>query len=237
MHLRALHIPAALLLVAITTTVSGSGCIAPADTFDEFGTRLEEVDQGATAAVSTGLIAGCIPPGPDSAVAGTYIFALSAELANTKPIFLKAEVTFGDPATAPSISMRLTPLATPYVDTGTAPFTEVPPALEVGPFPLDAQGKFVAALPLLSVGGAANAITGSDLEATIKLESGQVCEVNEGQTPGIICGNVSGDVSKPIDYPLAAEKNFYAMTKYDGDVPTDPTQLVFDCSGRMGEAP
>jgi hypothetical protein len=235
MQLRALHLPAALIVFA--ASVSGAACKQPEDAFDDFGERLEEVDQGPTSvSVSTGLIEGCVPPGPDSVVAGTYIFALSTQLGQEKPIFLKADVTFGDPA-SPSISMTLTPLATPYIDTDSDPFTELPPSLEVGPFPLDAEGRFSATLPPLSVAGDANSITGSDIEATINIDSGQVCEVNEGQLPGIICGTITGQVTEPIDLELKEGSNFYAMTKYDGTLPTDPTQIVYDCAGSTGQPP
>lgn len=242
MQLRALHIPAALVVAGIAMSVSGAACIQPEDTFTDFEKRYDAIegeDAGesvATAAVSTG-VEGCVPPGPESRTAGTYIFALSAQLANNKPIFLRADVTFGDPATDPSVSMVLTPLGTPYIDTGTAPFTDVPPSLSIGPFPLDAQGQFSAQLPLLAVGGGANSITGANLEATVKIENGQFCEVNEGVEPAVVCGNISGNVSEPIELELKPEKNFYAMTKYEGPTPTDPTLIQYNCAGEKGKEP
>jgi hypothetical protein len=238
MHLRALHIPAAVFVLAVATSVSGAACIQPEDTFDDFAERYKDTNQGSTseATVTTGQIVGCVPPGPDSAVAGTYIFALSVQLGNKKPLFFKADVTFGDPETAPSISMKLTALGTPYID-GTDAFAEIPPTLDIGPIPLNADGTFSAKLPELSVNGDANSITGSDIVATISIDSGQVCEVNEGQAPAIICGTISGDVTEPISLKLDPAKNFYAMTKYDGAIPNDPTTIVYDCAGSMGQAP
>lgn len=240
MELRVLHIPAALLVAGIAMSVSGVACIQPEDTFEDFGDRQEKIegntDPSATATVSTGLIQGCVPPGPDSPVAGTYVFALSAQLGNTKPILLRADVTFGDPLTAPSISMTLTPLTTPYQDKG-PPFSDVPPSLSIGPFPLNPDGTFEAQLPSLEVGGDANSITGADLAATIKLESGQVCEVNPGEAPRVICGNVSGIVTKPLnDFPLDPEKNFYAMTKFEGTLP-ELTTIQYDCAGSTASEP
>jgi hypothetical protein len=241
MELRVLHIPAALIVAGVALSVSGAACIQPEDTFDDFAERQAKIegntDPSATASVSTGLIVGCQPPGPDSLVAGTYVFALSAQLSKTKPIFLRADVTFGDPLTAPSVSMTLQPLGTPYIDTGSAPFSDVGAALPIGPFPLNPDGTFEAQLPSLAVDGGANSITGNDLEATIKLISGQFCDINPGDVPPVICGPVSGDVTEPIDLELDPEQNNYGMTKYEGAVPTDPTQFVYDCGGSKAVAP
>lgn len=242
MELRAFHIPAALVIVGIAASVSGAACLQPEDSFKDFEKRYDDIDEASdpssSSSVSTGVIEGCIPPMAGSAAEGSYIFALSAQLSNTKPIFLRADVTFSADEAAPSISMSLTALRTPYreaADNENIPrFAPIEPALKVGPFPLDAEGQFTAEFPELTVSGKANPFSPNDLVAVIRLESGQTCELNEGEEPLTICGNVSGDVSKPIPIELKAEKNFYAMLKYDGT--NVPAGIPYDCGGTLSAA-
>ncbi len=235
MVLRDLHIPAVLVIAGIATAFSGVACIQPEDTFKDFGERYDTIDEAsdpsATASVSTGLIVGCIPPAPGSVVEGTYLFALSAQLINEKPLFFKADVTFGDPA-APSITIALTPLRTPYREgtdnAGIANMTELPPALTIGTFPLSPEGEFSGNLPKdLEVTGKANPFSPNNLVASITLDAGQVCEVNEGEAPRVICGTLSGEVTKPIPLDLDGD-NYYAMVKYDGTTLPDP--IIFNCA-------
>lgn len=241
MDLRFLQLPAAFVVVGIASTVSGA-CFQPEDTFDDFGERYDKIDEAsdpsATATVSTGLIVGCVPPGPESAVAGSYIFALSAQLINEKPIFFKADVSFGDPATAPSMTIVLHPLRTPYRNgsdnEGIPIMTEVGDTISIGPIPLDAQGSYAGADlgKDVTVSGLANPFSPNNLVATITLGGSQVCDVNPGEAPRVICGGITGEVTKPIPLELDGQ-NDYAMTKLTDDVIPAPEAVVYNCAGDL----
>ncbi len=237
MDLRFFQLPAAFVVVGIASTVSGA-CFQPEDTFDNFGERYDKIDDAsdpsATATVSTGIV-GCVPPAAESTAGGDYLFVLSAQLIPEKPIFFRATVTFGADPAAPTFSMSLQPLRTPYREgddnAGIPIMSEVGAALPVGPFTLNAQGQFEAQLPeALTVDGKANPYSPNALEATIKLDSGQICELNPGDPRNCIGGPVSGEVTKPI--PLTLDKvNLYTMLPYDGTTLPDP--LVYTCDGSL----
>jgi hypothetical protein len=192
-----------------------SGCPDPDDEFDAFGDRYNEINQ--TTSTSTGTGAGgagsCTLPAAGAAD-GDFLFALTAKTFPTKPIAFLATLTTTAMGNDLSVSMRIQPLAA--ADRKTPAGTP----LEAGPYPVAADGSFVAALPQFSAPGEANPISGSELEAAASL-TGTLCEPAD-----FICGTVDGGLSKPI--MLSLKDSTFAMVRI-----TDPNsypELVTNCA-------
>lgn len=108
--------------------------------------------------------------------------ALSATLAPTQPILFIADVH----STGSAWQWTLTPL-----DAKTR--TPLPNSSIVLPdSAIPAGGSWVFDLPPLEVPGTANPITGSDIEADVTLTS------TSCGSDAFVCGDVSGDITKPI---------------------------------------
>lgn len=181
-----------------------AGCPDPNGVYDEFAERASKVPVGPPAECGQTV----------SSVDGEFFFALSAQLSPKKPIVFLAIVT-----TEPDgLHMSFQPL---QADDRTTP---IGPSIDVGPFPIDAENRFVAALPLLAVPGAANPITGSDIEAQITLR-GSVCA-------DLICGGVEGQVTKPTTIMLDPAKSKFTMARVMtmGAYPEPPT---INCEGDL----
>jgi hypothetical protein len=167
-------------------------------------------------------------------VEGTYLIALSAHLDNATPILFQGELTLGDDAQAPAMSIRLTPLRTPYREAadnqGIEPLTPIPPPLDLGPFPVEADGSFVAQFPEVQVTGKANCFSGNDLKATIRL-TGKLSD--DPATLGFVCGPLEGEVTSPIAVELTAEQDFFSMTLIEGGAL--PDSVVYDCAGDVSD--
>ena len=192
---------AALLVLAAAFL---TGCPDPQAEFDDFEARYEETKPPPVVAACGETV---------QSVEGDFLFALSAQIDAEKPIlFLASIVTEAD-----GMHVSVTPLEA--ADRKTL----IPPPLEIGPYPIDAEGNFVAALPQLTIPGAANPITGSEIVATTTL-SGAVCE-------NLLCGDVTGQVTEPLMLDLAGST--FAMARVMGtDYPEPP---VIDCSGKTAE--
>jgi hypothetical protein len=111
---------------------------------------------------------------------GDYLFSLSATLDPTHPILFAATVTVSDVGGELRFSMEITPLdacdrMTPVGNSVTIGTTDSPIVLSGG-FCLDAT------TPRIALPGAANPISGSDVEAEVQLV-GSVCS-----PAGFICG-------------------------------------------------
>lgn len=225
-----LRAAAALATTAVAMTVAG--CPNPEQTFEDFGVRYDELDPQQAASTSVGQVGDCLIPEPGGPVDGTYLFALSAQLKPSAPILFIAQVTAVEGGeTGMQVSFQLTPLGTPYRDDDAIPVLE--PAegeKDLGAFPIQPDGSFVAAFPEITVTGLANSITPRDLTATVTLR-GQICADVEREGPiklGFFCGSLEGDVTEPVPLELAPEKNAFTVTKYDG---TLPTSIVYNCNG------
>ena len=133
-----------------------------------------------------------------SAIEGQFVFALATELGPTKPLMFLTDITTEDDG----MSFTFQPLASADRK------TPVGDPVTVSGYPIEADGTFLADLPLLKVPGAGNPITGTDIEADIALD-GAACE-------DALCGKVTGKVVKPIDYTLDPKKRRSTMGAAEG---------------------
>lgn len=140
-------------------------------------------------------------------ISGDHLLAISVIIAPETPLQFLATVSHEDGI----LRMSLQPLSLDPQATTT-------PRLPVGD-PLDANGEiaddgtFVLDLGEVSVRGASNPITGSDIVATLRLE-GRV------DSPDSWCGDVSGFVSQPLMLDLTGST--FAGTRIVGELPGDP---------------
>jgi hypothetical protein len=195
----ALALPLALLGLA--------GCPDPGGEFDDFEARWRAGNPDA--GVGPGDSGPCVAPDP-STLGGQYVFALSAVVDRTRPIVFSTEVSGGPQG----LSFALQPLS------AADRRTPVGAPVTVGPFPLSPDGAFHAELPTLVVGGEANPITGSEIEATVVLDA-RFCDV-----AGFYCGTVTGNLSRPIPIDLAGST--FAMERISGGTP--PPEPYLSCN-------
>lgn len=129
-----------------------------------------------------------VPPAPLLS-SGTYFAALTpTPISGTTPFQFLAEVT----VEGGSMSIALTHLSLDVLST-TAPREPVGETIEIDNIPLDASGSFAFALDLATP-GAANPITGSDIEASLEFD-GQVQD-------GRLCAAVGGRIVVPANIDL-----------------------------------
>jgi hypothetical protein len=134
-------------------------------------------------------IGECVVPAA-GAIDGDYFMALSAKVSRKKPLTFLAKVTTTAAGDSIAVSMSIQPLL------AADRRTPVGPAIDVGPYPVAADGTMIAALPELTVAGEANPISGSQLTATITLE-GRICEPAD-----FVCGPMSGNATEPLAIDL-----------------------------------
>lgn len=161
----------------------------------------------------------CVVPA-QADVSGDYLFALSARLLPTKPILGIGTLTISQGANGPELSFSLQPLDAKDKK------TPVGTPIVGGPYPIQADGSFVADLGSIQVTGAANPISGSDLltTATFTGGPGALCKPAD-----FICGDVSGIVTKPLtNYDLAPGSKFTFQRITD---PNAWPQAAIDCQG------
>jgi len=153
-------------------------------------------------------------------VTDPYLFSLSAKLLPTSPILCVGTLKISQGASGPEVSFEIQPL---LVSDKKTPVGE---PIVGGPFPIQADGSFVAEFGAITVAGAANPISGSDLETTVTLTgaAGAMCKPAD-----FICGDVSGTVSKPLtSYDLSGGSRFTFQRITDPD--TYPVAVI-DCQG------
>lgn len=201
---RASGLGAVLVAAAFLT-----GCPDPQAEFDEFASRYESTK----------------PPPVEAAcgvtvqqIEGTFFFALAAKIAKTNPIsFLNTITTEAD-----GMHFSVQPLNEEDRK------TPVGEPVELGPYPIDAEGNFEAAFPELTIPGEANPISDAPIIATTTLH-GAVCE-------DLLCGDVSGAVTKPIPIPDLSGGSTFTMARVEGDAyPPDP--VIVDCAGTEAAPP
>lgn len=149
-----------------------------------------------------------------------YLFSLSAKLLPTSPILCVGTLKISQGASGPEVSFEIQPLQVSDKK------TPVGDPIVGGPFPIHADGSFVADFGAITVAGAANPISGSDLETTVTLTgaAGAMCKPAD-----FICGDVSGIVSKPLtNYDLSGGSRFTFQRITDPD--TYPVAVI-DCQG------
>ena len=160
-------------------------------------------------------------PGNDCAAraVGDHVLAVSVQLAPSKPLFFSASViTDGD-----GLSLQLYPLRTPYrTPEGGEVMTPVGGPIPILVDTVGSDGAFTAATGQIAIPAEANAISASEITASLTL-TGTACP---GEPDGTFCGTVSGEVTAPGTLVLDGA-NFFAFN------PTDATQLEYDCAGSV----
>jgi len=162
-------------------------CADPQGQFDAFNQRAA-MDQPPVPDGGTGGAATCTPP-KAGVLDGEYYFSLSAKISPGEPVVFTAQLTSADGPKGLTFSATLQALSAHDRK------TPVGPTSMIGPFDVDANGGFDAMLPQMTVVAAANPLLPQDLTAQVNL-IGTVC------TPaGFYCGQVTGNVSKPVPIP------------------------------------
>lgn len=204
---------ASLLLIsgALVLSATSLGCADPEGDYEAFNERAAKVaglEQPA---------GDCETPLPAPGEAdGDFLMALSAKINPTKPIMFIARLTTAASATGEGLdlSMNIQPLSAADRK------TPVGTAVDVGPFPVGADAKFVADLPPLEVTGEANPLTGSDIQADVAL-SGNLCSPGE-----FICGEVTGEAIASITVKL--DGSTFTLQKIND--PASYPDIVINCA-------
>lgn len=206
----------------VITLLGGTcvGCVDPEGDYDEFQDRDKKTTpvKGEGCGASDG---GACAPTSASAVQGQWLFALAATLGPTKPILFFADVVATDVSGGVEWTWTITPL-----DAKTrTPLSALP---ELKPSTIPSDGAWTVDLDPIAVPGAANPLTGSDIEADAAL-AGNVCGGSD-----FFCGDVTGNVTKPITLDLAGSK--WTMAKLTTPN-TAPESIFVDCDCRAADPP
>jgi hypothetical protein len=204
-----------MFIASVFAGLSCFGCVDPEGQYDEFLERAKKT--------TTPQGSGCLDPDATcepatNELAGQWLFVLSAVLAPSDPMLFFADITATDVAGGVEWTWTLRPL-----DAATgAPLAALP---ELPPSTIPADGQWTAALPTLAVPGAANPISGSDVEADTVL-TGEVCGGRDFQ-----CGDVTGAVTKlggsPVNINL--EDSTWTMARLPAP-DTKPDAIFINCS-------
>lgn len=168
-----------------------AGCVDAPGEYDAF----QERDKATTDPVGSGCgdpNAACDPP-VAAVLRGQWLFGLAATLGPKTPILFFADVEATDASGTIEWTWTLRPL-----DSATRLPLDALPTLTPSTVPAD--GKWVVDLDPIAVPGAANPITGSDIEADAAL-TGDVCSGRD-----FFCGEVTGQVTKPVTLNLQGSK-------------------------------
>jgi hypothetical protein len=214
-----------LCLLALPVSLALGGCLNPRDALDEFGKRYEELPDGEGGAGGSGGGAACALPAVGEAD-GTYLFSLVApDLGGKKAFALTAEVT--SKASDAGLVLDMTLQGLSRLDE-TSPVGDPNAAMPVGdPIVLTnlavaADGSFSWDLGTITLVGAANPISGGDVETTLVL-AGELCGA---ERLGFVCGSATGLVAKPIpDFEL---EGGFTMQLIDGDLPAPAINCAKD---------
>ena len=204
-------------IASIFAGVLALGCVDPAGDYEDFKERQKKTTpvQGSGCGDPT---ATCDPP-VAAELSGQWLFALSAQLSPTKPILFFADIVATDAAGGIEWTWTITPLST----ADRSPLAALP---ALPPSTVPADGAWVVDLPELNVPGAANPITGSDITADTAL-TGNVCGSRD-----FLCGDVTGNVSKPITLDLAGST--WALTRLTTP-DTLPSTVYYSCACGVAE--
>jgi hypothetical protein len=132
-------------------------------------------------------------------VNGAFMLAVDTTIAPGFPLLFEATVTYDGAADPPTISMSLKPLAAADRSVIEPPYTvlemteDTPLITETAP--VNADGTFEIDFGTVSVVGAANGITGRDIQATLTA-SGEI------RSTDTICGRIAGDLIYPDAFDL-----------------------------------
>ncbi len=194
----------ALALPSLVSLGMLAGCPSPEPEgrYDEFVDKTQDIrDDAASVKMDVG--------GALADVTGTFHFSIAAIIAETTPLQFIGYTTFtANPAGGGTLDIDLQPLSLNVLAT-TEPREFVGDVVSIS-FPVDEAGAFIDAdLGEVSVTGAANPITGSDIVATLSL-TGAIQDEN------VYCGVVNGMVTVPANIDLTGS-TFAAIRIADED--------------------
>lgn len=186
-----------------------AGCPDPEGALQDFTDRYDEIHQ--TTSTGGGGVGGgvaCVPAMAGE-LDGRYMFALSARLGPKKAFALDAQMTTTANGDGLSVALVLQPLS------AADQTTEVSTPLSFSDLPVAADGTFTWDLGMITLPGAANPITGADVEATLTL-AGELCA---GDRAGFVCGPATGQVTAPLMADLSPGSNFTMQAEVGGELP------------------
>jgi len=201
-------------VTALLGCLALAGCPDPQARFDEFGERYDGLGDGGS---NEGGAAACSPTAPGEA-SGQYLFTLSAKLSPAKAFLFDTALTTSDDGNGGLlVDLSLQPLSK---DDQSTPVGD--PLVQTG-LPVAADGTFSWNFGEVTLIGAANPVTGADVEAIELTFIGSMCG---GDRLGDICGDVTGIVTKPLDmYDLTGST--FTIQRYEGELPAP----VINCAG------
>jgi hypothetical protein len=165
------------------------GCVDPQERYDAFLER-------SAAMRGQHHDAGMVEPSDRFDFSGRYLLALSTTLAPGQPILLACDVAVA--ADLETLELTVQPLTTDANDTPRVPTGD---SLVVSDVPYAQDGSFSADLGEVTVPGAANPISGSDIVATVAITA--TAYPMSAELPAHFCGEATGMVSVPLALDLA----------------------------------
>lgn len=212
------------ILLRLTPALLGLlslACVDAGGEYDSFNERAKKTSgPGGTGCGDP--TAACQPATPAD-LEGQWLFALSATINPVQPILFFADIVSQQSGSDLTWAWTITPLSA----ADKTPLSALPP-LEATTVPAD--GAWSADLPPLAVPGAANPITGSDIEADTTL-TGNVCG-----SRNFLCGDVGGMVTKPIQLGLEGSTWTLARLEEPNKVP-DVIFINCQCGCAEGACP
>lgn len=203
----------AAALAATTGFLAGCPSADPPAKLDSF---LEETQDERDEAANMKMDVG----GTLADISGTHLFALSATLSPTTPLQFIATIELTSTPEGGTMSATFQPLSLDITAT-TTPREMVGDPLTFTDIPVDAGGGFTLDFGSVGVVGAANPITGADIEASLQI-TGAI------QNADLWCGTVTGAVTVPLDYDLV-NSSFAAVRVEDTSPAGLPMDVVYAC--------
>ena len=199
------------VIIVISSLLVGLGCTNdPKDNLIDYVERTEaqrdtvlELEEGTVVDVS-----------------GTFYFTISAVIAKALPLQFIATTEFVETETGGTLDITLQPLSLDIQQTET-PREMVGDPIVLPTIEVDDVGGFEVDLGTVFLVGAANPISGSDIEAELWLKGTIISE-------DLICGGVKGDIIKPIKAPLDYGNSSFAAKRLadDEEYPTFENMLL-----------
>jgi len=210
-------------LCTATALVIGSaallGCPDTEGEYQAFQERYNAIHPSS----SSGTGGGCAAIPAAGEADGHFLFALAAVLYPPTPLLFETELVTTDGPNGLELTMNDQPLS------GSDRVTPVGEPFNIGgPYPVAADGSFVAELPPLFVSGEANTITpGADIVANVTLK-GTLCAPAD-----FICGTVDGVTTEPPNIDLNGST--FTMERLDSAGPPYPEPPKIDCAGTLAQ--
>jgi hypothetical protein len=165
-----------------------------------------------------------VPPPDALDYSGFFLFALETSLGPDLPLQFVTTVAYtaGDDG-AGVVDLTFQPLSLDQGET-LIPREYIGEPLTFEDIPVAADGTFDLDMGLVMVTGAANPVTGGDIEATILVHA----EIRDEDT---MCGQFEGMLMSPLEYDLAGSTFAAIRLADDGSDPMSlPTMFPYKCS-------